>query len=164
MFEQNYARHGFPCYDEPLIKANFIVSITHKSKYHTVVSNMNKIDSFHQSKDLIKTTFYETPVASTYLIAFAITDFAMNHNKSESNDTFSKTIVGVISRPDRITETNLTLESGIKFIYEIGRYVDVPFTLDKIDQIAIPTFGGAMENWGLVVYTLVMAQTYSQLH
>lgn len=153
-FEQNYARHGFPCYDEPQIKAKFTVSITHKSKYRAI-SNTNEMGSVPLSDELKLTTFMETPVTSTYLIAFAITDFASVQGRAESNDEYSKTLVRVFSRPHWIADTNLTLHSGIAFIAEIGRYVGVPYLLEKIDQIAVPTFGGAMENWGLVVYTLV---------
>lgn len=155
-FEQNHARHGFPCYDEPQIKAKFTVSITHKSKYRAI-SNTNEIGSAPSLSDGDRkvTTFMETPVTSTYLIAFAITDFSCDQGRSESTDEYSKTLVRVFSRPHWIGDTNLTLHSGIAFIAEIGRYLGVPYSLQKIDQIAVPTFGGAMENWGLVVYTLV---------
>lgn len=93
---------------------------------------------------------------STYLIAFAITDFASEQGRSNSSDDYSETLVRVFSRPQWTKDTGLTLQSGIGIIAEIGRYLGVPFSLPKIDQIAVPTFGGAMENWGLVVYTLVV--------
>lgn len=131
------------------------MSIKHKSKY-SAISNTNEKSSIPQPENTILTTFYETPVTSTYLIAFAISDFPKIEGHSDDlNDEFSETIVRVFSRPHWINDTKLTLDSGIKFIAEIGRYVGISYMLSKIDQIAIPTFGGAMENWGLVVYTLV---------
>lgn len=155
-FEATFARHAFPCYDEPQTKAKFTISIIHKPKYH-VISNMNEKDSVDHPNELKKTTFYETKDQSTYLIAFAITDFAMKQNQSNSNDEYSKTLVRVYTRPHWIQYADLALQSGIESIAEIGRYLGVPYALDKIDQIAGPIYNGAMENWGLVTYKLVVA-------
>lgn len=154
-FEPLNARHAFPCYDEPQIKAKFTISIRHNREHHAI-SNMNANVPVPQPDGTQLTSFVETPVTSTYLIAFAITDFASDEGRStNATDDYAKTLVRVFSRPHWIKDTGLTLQSGIDIIAETGRYVGVPFTLDKIDQIAVPTFGGAMENWGLVVYTLV---------
>lgn len=103
----------------------------------------------------MKTTFLETLPTSTYLIAFATSDFNAVVGRSNSSDEFSKTLVRVFCRPDWIGDTDLALKTGIDVLAATGRYLGIPYALDKIDQIAGPKYNGAMENWGLVTYPLV---------
>ena len=42
-FEQHGARRAFPCFDEPLFKAKFTISIAHAPE-HKVLSNMPNIE------------------------------------------------------------------------------------------------------------------------
>lgn len=131
------------------------MTIIHKAAHHAI-SNMNEKESIPlPGTTNIKTTFLETLPTSTYLIAFVISDFKWVEGRSDSDDEFSKTTVRVFSRPHWIGDTGLALKTGINVLAETGRYLGIPYALDKIDQIAGPRYSGAMENWGLVTYPSV---------
>lgn len=80
---------------------------------------------------------------STYLVAFAVTDF--DHM---TNGNFS-----VWARHEAINQANYSLLIGPKILQHYEDFFQIPFPLPKIDMIALPDFGaGAMENWGLITY------------
>lgn len=59
----------------------------------------------------------------------------------------------VFSRPDTKDEQGYALETSKKILNYFATYLDVPYDLPKIDNVAVPDFGtGAMENWGMVEY------------
>ncbi|XP_053690821.1 aminopeptidase N-like [Sabethes cyaneus] len=146
-FQPTYARMAFPCYDEPSLKATFTVSITHHSSYNAV-SNM-PLDGEPvpdiENPDFVTTHFQPTQIMSTYLLAFAITNF---ENKKAANQQ-------IHARPDAIEHTEFALQVGVDILYAFNVYTDISYYNYKpqIAQIAIPDWGtGAMENWGLVTY------------
>lgn len=93
----------------------------------------------------IKTSFEPTPLISSYLLAFVVSDFASVTNAARNFSVFA--------RPNAIQHADLALNAGEKLLKALEDFTNIPFAIRKMDQIAIPDFSaGAMENWGLVTY------------
>lgn len=71
---------------------------------------------------------------STYLITFVVSDFKFTTNTNNPNVFRYR----VYSEPSQIENTQLALKSGERLLNALGNYLDVNFTLPKMDQIAIP--------------------------
>eukprot|EP00398_MALV-I-01_sp_L67-1_P000642 gene642-209_t len=72
-FEPIDARRAFPCWDEPGRKAVFKVTMIHDRKY-TALSNMPEATVVNLKNGKKRTVFMETPIMSTYLLAFIVSD------------------------------------------------------------------------------------------
>lgn len=80
---------------------------------------------------------------STYLVAFAVTDFS-----KKGDNKFA-----VWTRREAIESASYALEIGPKILKFMEDYYKIKFPLPKIDMMALPDFkAGAMENWGLLTF------------
>uniref|UniRef100_A0A182K7R1 Aminopeptidase N n=1 Tax=Anopheles christyi TaxID=43041 RepID=A0A182K7R1_9DIPT len=143
-FESTSARMAFPCYDEPGLKATFTVSITHARTYWAI-SNMVEKRKIDVDDTMHTTEFEKTPVMSSYLLAFVVSDFLFRVGDKQR----------VYVRPNAFSEASFALEAGIKILEVLDEHLGIPYNtyMPKLYQIAVPDFAaGAMENWGLVTY------------
>ncbi|XP_012262215.2 aminopeptidase N-like [Athalia rosae] len=148
-FEATYARQAFPCFDEPAFKAKFTISIAHWPN-QTAIANSATLNVSAPDNDIegrVWTKFETTPLMSSYLVAFVVSDFGYQANSDES--------FKVWAREEALNTTTYAVRVGEKILEYLSWYTKINFTraFQKMDQIAIPDFSaGAMENWGLVTY------------
>ncbi len=120
-----------------------------------IISNRNKCSSISKyllysnfSADGTATTsFLETPLMSSYLVAFVVSDLAYLSNTNDTNVFRHR----VYSRLSEIESTRLALNNSELILQAFEEYLQIPFSLPKMDLIAVPEhMSGAMENWGLL--------------
>ncbi|KAI8424594.1 hypothetical protein MSG28_003037 [Choristoneura fumiferana] len=133
--------HGFyrSSYDEKNVK-----SIA-RPRNMTSVSNMNSVGTEPHGtlRNYAWDHYAESLPMSTYLVAFAVTDFG---KKSDKNFT-------VWARKEALQSASYALDIGPKILKYLEEYYKIKFPLPKIDMIALPDFkAGAMENWGLLTF------------
>ena len=158
-FEATDARRALPCWDEPARKATFKVTITTSPKY-TVLCNTkpeavsvrrNGTSPSGASREECTWRFARSPVMSTYLLAFVVTDYVTDYLAATSPTTNVETRVWVPQ--NKAEQAKFALECAVKSLDLFTRIFQVPYPLPKCDHIAIPDFAaGAMENWGLITY------------
>lgn len=154
-FEPTGARRVFPCFDEPQYKSTFDLRVIHP-RNRSAISNTVVTNIIHAGSKTM-TSFKRSPIMSTYLLALAITDF--DHVESELKNKKFRLYVD----PKLINNTVFAQDATLKSISLLEDVLGVEYSLNKLDQIVVPTFNGGMENWGLVVYgnTIVSKQIES---
>lgn len=146
--EATDARRAFPCFDEPNLKAPFIIQLrSHKDYQH--LSNTSPVDIVLEDDDKI-TVFEATPAMSTYLVAFVVSE--LECVKSD----VGRVPVTVWATPGNEQEGQFAADLGARTIDFFEQTFKIEYPLRKMDMVAVHEFSaGAMENWGLVTYRMV---------
>ncbi|KAI1749357.1 peptidase family M1-domain-containing protein [Xylaria castorea] len=153
--EANDCRRAFPCFDEPLHKANFTITLV-ADKHLTCLSNMDVASETEVHSEMSGTTkksvkFNPSPLMSTYLVAFIIGE--LNYIETKK----FRVPIRVYAPPSsNIEHGRFSLELAARTLEYYEKIFDADFPLPKMDMVAIPDFAaGAMENWGLITYRVV---------
>jgi puromycin-sensitive aminopeptidase len=162
-FEATDARRCLPCWDEPAYKAVYQCTVIADSHY-TVLNNMPVREQSTvmvaapalfglatgavAAKGSVVRHFGETPLMSSYLLAFVIGEFDYVQKTTKAGVDLK-----VYTPQGKAAQGLFSLDLAGKALDFFATFFNEPFPLPKLDLIAIPDFAaGAMENWGLITY------------
>lgn len=84
----------------------------------------------------MRETFHRTPIMSTYLLAFIVSEFAMRENVQK---TFN-----VYSRPKALAQTKYSFDIGQKLLAKLDEILDYSYysvpEMTKMSMAALPDF------------------------
>ena len=156
-FEPTDARRVFPCWDEPVYRATYDITLVVPEKF-TAVGNMPVVretaiaDASLLGNATAKwkaVTFERTPAMATYLVALYAGEFETLEGEQDGVK------LRIITTEGKRESARYALESTKRVLAYYNNYFGIRYPLPKLDQIAVPnafsTFG-AMENWGLISY------------
>jgi aminopeptidase N len=148
-FEPDEARHVWACFDQPDLKAPHAFTVTAPAGW-TVTSNSGDAEVTRADGGR-RWTFPPTPPLSTYNV---VVNAGPLH---EIRRTVGDHDLGVYARRslapilERDADELFTLTAqGLAFY---GEVFGMPFPQRRYDQVFMPDFGGAMENFGCVTWS-----------
>ncbi|MDQ0947131.1 aminopeptidase N [Streptomyces phaeochromogenes] len=148
-FEPDEARYVWACFDQPDLKAPHAFTVTAPPAW-TVTSNSGdpRIEELESAR---RWTFPDTPPLSTYNTVINAGPLHEIRHEADGHD------LGIYARRslapilDRDADELFTVtRQGLAFF---GEVFAMPFPQRKYDQVFVPEFGGAMENYGCVTWS-----------
>ena len=153
-FEATDARWAFPCFDEPVFKTPFDVTLTVPAA-DVAVSNTRVVEETRTADGKKRVRFATTKPLPTYLVAFAVGPFdVVEHAPLPPNEVRKRPLPfrGIAPR-GRGKELHVALDAAAGLLVEEERYFGIEYPYEKLDHIAVPDFAyGAMENAGAITY------------
>jgi aminopeptidase N len=113
----------------------------HKYYYEKLINIISKLNLHYlYSGKYARTVFKATPPMSSYLNAFVISDLA-EIGISKPGETAHHIWV----RADSIDKVAYALDQSVHSLKALEQYTGFIYELSKVDSVAIPNKGGAME-------------------
>ena len=149
-FEAIGARRVFPCFDEPGFKVPWQLTL-HVPAGNVAVSN-TPLEGPAPDTTRGTTTwhFARTKPLPSYLIAFGVGPFDFLEARPSGQRGVPTRI---ITPKGRAQEGTYAAQVTPEILGALERYFDVPYGYDKVDVLAVPLLGGAMEHPGLVTFS-----------
>lgn len=147
-FQGIAARQMFPCFDEVDLKATFDVTVVSKPPSVTL-SNMPVISTTDRGNGWTAYKFDRSPIMSTYQVTIAVGDFVRVETDWRN---FTSYPINLYARPQMANNLEFAAYIAPRISAWLEQETGIPYSLPKLDHIAIPEQGWAMENWGLITY------------
>jgi alanyl aminopeptidase len=153
-FEATDARRAFPCFDEPLHKTPFDVRLT-VPKGLVALSNAPEVmQTAEPGGAFERVAFAPTPPLPTYLVAFAVgpLDWAVAPDLPPTAIRHRPLPVRFFAIKGKKRELQFAVEKTGALVTALERYFGAEYPYEKLDLVAVPEKGGAMENAGALMF------------
>ncbi|MDQ3266855.1 MAG: ERAP1-like C-terminal domain-containing protein [Myxococcota bacterium] len=147
-FEPFHAREVFPCFDEPQFKVPWELTLQVRRGDLAVANGPQEAET--PGPDGMKRVKFKPVTLPSYLVAFAVGPF----------ETLDTPPLGVSKRPGRIlfakgksAQARYAAQATAELLSQLESYFGMAYPYQKLDTVAVPLFGGAMENAGLITYS-----------
>jgi alanyl aminopeptidase len=147
-FEQIWARRAFPCFDEPGYKIPWQLTL-HVKKDEVALSNTPVVSESETGDGMKTVKFAETKPLPSYLVALSVGDLDLVDAGTAGK---KNTRIRIADPHGRGAEAKYAAETTPAIVNLLEEYFGIPYPYEKLDQVAVPLFGGAMENAGQVTY------------
>ena len=147
-FENIGARRAYPCFDEPAYKVPWQLTL-HVKKDQVALSNTPALSETETGNGMKTAKFVETPPLPSYLVALTVG----NEDIVDAGTAGEKhTKVRIVVPHERAAEAKYAAQTTPDIVNLLEKYFGIPYPYDKLDEVAIPLAGYAMEHPGLVTY------------
>lgn len=156
-FQAIDARRAFPGFDEPRHKTPFSIALT-VPEDQMAVSNAPLVAT-RRTRGGIAHEFAATEPLPTYLVALAVGNFDVVEATIPANSIRTRPLAfRALATKGQAPRLATTIAETPRILEILEDYFGSPYPFAKLDVIASPIMGGAMENAGLVTFndTLIL--------
>ncbi len=152
-FEAIDARRAFPCFDEPGFKIPFTVTLD-VPQGNEAISNTPEIKRAPADGGLVRVSFAQTRPLPSYLVAFAVGPLdVVKAPDVPPNAVRSRPLpLRGVATKGRGPELAYALAHVGELLSALEGYFGIEYPYEKMDVLAVPDMGGAMENAGAVTF------------
>lgn len=145
-------RRMFPSFDEPRFKTPFTVSVSTPTG-NKVIANAPLAKTTPQNHGMTLHSFAPTKPLPTYLVALAVGPLDIVEGTIPPN-AVRKTPVPFrgVATEGQGPRLAYAIEHTPTHVALLENYFGIPYPYEKLDIIASPQMGGAMENAGAIIY------------
>jgi alanyl aminopeptidase len=147
-FEPIGARRVFPCFDEPGFKVPWQLTMNVPAG-NVAVTNTPVLSEEARPDGGRTYRFARTQPLPSYLIALGVGPFEFVQAAPSGQ---KKVPTRIITPKGRAAEAAYAAKMTPEILNRLEEYFGIPYPYEKLDTIAVPLFGGAMEHPGLVTF------------
>jgi cytosol alanyl aminopeptidase len=147
-FEDISARRAFPCFDEPTYKVPWKVTLS-VPQGDGAFSNTPMVSEANDANGMKTVHFAATKPLPSYLVAMAVGPMDIVDAGSAGA---KHTPIRIIVPRGRAAEAEYVAHTTPEILNLLEKYFAIPYPYEKLDEVAIPLAGYAMEHPGLVTY------------